>query len=772
MRLSLCSVLALGLFAGCEVAPSSPATARTTSEALWNEPKARPQLLGGPLFDSKDDAETTARAFLASRAAEFHLDGPGSSLTLSTTREGLSGTYLRFAQQQLVGKATLPVFEGEVIVLVHDDGARRAVRAVNLEHKDEAPSVVEHGDLGAAQALSTALTLLEVIAPLSEPQATRGVYVTKAGAASVAWRVKVATESPPHDWTLYLDAATGDELGRRDGVRYANGTAYVFDMNAVASTNDLTMVDGNNTSTPALDAARFLVVMPRLDGSGNTRGSFADVHLKTAARVNSPTNDFLFTRDAPGFKQANTYFHIDRNQSHIQALGFMNVNNRVQEAVVDAQTADNSFYTSNNLRLNFGTGGVDDAEDADIVTHEYGHSIQDNQVPGFGGGDEGAMGEGFGDYLAASFSLALAPDAGHPQLSDPACVGDWDGTSYSTTTPKCLRRVDGPKHNPEATDGEVHDDGEIWSSGLWDVRSQLGGDTMDKLVLEAHFLLGQTSTFFTAASALITADLNTNGGVNGTLIRRRMIQHGLSRTLTPPAAMGPLTSLPVSIGNNRDSAGNYASDTDETQTVSVPGATGLIVHFTRIDLETNRQCLDNGCDNIYLTNGDGDLFQVINGTQAMGAASVAVAGDTVHIRLVSDNSQVRYGYHVDRIDVIGAPADAGVVIDGGIDVFDGGIIPPPFDGGMMRDAGIPRRDGGVFFDAGQPVTDAGVPVSDAGTPPVSDGGFTSSKTLSALGTEQLSPAISRGCGCGATTGLEAWAALALLGVITRRRRGP
>lgn len=762
MRLSLCSALGLAWFAGCEVAPVSPATPRSTPDALWNEGKERPQLLSGKLFDSTESSEATARAFLARRAAEFHLDGPGSSLTLSTTREGLAGTYLRFAQQQRLGQSTLPVFEGEVIVLVHDDGARRVVRAVNLEHQDEAPSVREQGDLGAAQAVSTALARVEAVAPFSgEPRSTRGVFVTRAGVARVAWRVKVATESPPHDWTVYVDAATGDELGRRDGVRYASGTAYVFDMNAVSSTNDLTMVDGNNTTTPALDAARFLVTLPRLDGSGNTSGSFADVHLKNTARVNSATNDFLFSRDAPGFKQANAYFHLDRNQAHLQALGFLNVNNRVQEAIVDAQTADNSFYSSNDLRLNFGTGGVDDAEDADIVSHEYGHSIQDNQVPGFGGGDEGAMGEGFGDYLAASFALALAPDAGHPQRSDPACVGDWDGTSYSTTTPRCLRRVDGPKHYPEAEVGEVHDDGEMWSAGLWDLRGLLGGDQTDRLVVEAHFLMGQSSTFFTATQALISADTNVNAGANGPLIRRRLIQHGLSRLLTPPAANGPVTSLPLSLGPHRDAAGNYASDTDETQTVSVPGARGLLLHFTRIDLETHPSCFQTGCDNLYLTNGDGDLFQVISGTLAAGTTSVAVVGDTVHIRLVSDSSQVRFGYHVDRVDVLDAPADAGVVLDGGSDAFDGGVIPPVPDAGG-RDAGLPPgRDAGP-----PPLLDAGV--SDAGVPPAEGGVFT--KVLTALGTERLSPALDRGCGCGATSGLEAWAALALLGLINRRRR--
>jgi uncharacterized protein (TIGR03382 family) len=735
---------------------------------LWNDAKDRPHVIGGKLFTGQGNAEQTARAFLNSRATEFHLDRAGSSLTLSTTREGLAGRYLRFAQEQQVGAQKLPVFEGEVIVLVRDE---REVLAVNLEHKDEAFTVVEAGDLGANAAITAALGFVQASAPFeNEPVATRGVHVSTSGSARIAWRVKFATETPPHDWTVYVDAATGAELGRRDGVRYMNGTAYVFDMNPVASTGDMTMVDGNNVTTPALDAARFLVTLPRLDGSGNLSGAFANAHPRQAARAFSVNNEFFFTRDQLGFEQANVYFHIDRAQQHIQDLGFMNANNRVQEAVVDAQTQDNSFYSSNNLRVNFGTGGVDDAEDGEIVLHEYGHSIQDNQVPNFGGTDEGAMGEGFGDYLAAAFSVALAADAGHPQLSDPACVGDWDGTSYSNDTPKCLRRVDGTKHYPENEAGEVHDDGEMWSAALWDLRNRIGGDAMDKLVLEHHFLLAGNGTFFNASQALIAADQNLNGGMNGTLIRRRMIQRGLSRTLSTPAPMGPTTSFAISIDPTRDSTGNYRSNLDETKTVSVPGATGLILHFTRVDLETNNQCLSNGCDNIYLTNADGDLFQVISGSQLMNLTSVAVPGDTVNIRLVTDPSQVRFGYHVDRIDVLGS-SDAGIIYDGGFEPFDAGMPVP--DAGRP-DAGSPPPP----LDAGNdPIADAGMapPAPDAGRPadggtmmPPDAGPFIATKSLEALGTEALTPALKRGCGCGGATGMEAWIALALLGLIRRR----
>ena len=55
--------------------------------------------------------------------------------------------------------------------------------------------------------------------------------------------------------------------------------------------------------------------------------------------------------------------------------------------------------------LRFGKGGVDDAEDAEVILHEYGHAIQDSQSRRLRRSEEaGAIGEGFGDYWAATVS--------------------------------------------------------------------------------------------------------------------------------------------------------------------------------------------------------------------------------------------------------------------------------------------------------------------------------------------------------------------------------
>ena len=131
------------------------------------------------------------------------------------------------------------------------------------------------------------------------------------------------------------------------------------------------------------------------------------------------------------------------------------------------------------------------------------------------------MGEGFGDYLAASFF------ADHKPESMRATIGNWDATSYSGDNPPNLRRLDSNKLYPRDTQNEVHADGEIWSACLWQIRRSLGGRTADKLIIANHFLLSPTSKFEDAANALITADGQLNEGRNADAIRQVFIRRGI-----------------------------------------------------------------------------------------------------------------------------------------------------------------------------------------------------------------------------------------------------
>ena len=223
-----------------------------------------------------------------------------------------------------------------------------------------------------------------------------------------------------------------------------------------------------------------------------------------------------------------------------------------------------------------GDGGVDDAEDADIVAHEYGHAIQHNQNACWGGGEMGAMGEGFGDYLAASF-FASSGDPAY-QNSHAACVGDWDAISYGSGTPACLRRVDGTKTYPDDLQGSVHADGEIWSAALWEIRSALGSTTTDQLVLEHHFTLPCSATMPIAALELIQANTNLNAGANEAVIRQAFCDRGIltGADCTAPSGL----TLVYSVSPSPVLAGGTATYTLVATNTSESPLTGVILSAT------------------------------------------------------------------------------------------------------------------------------------------------------------------------------------------------
>ncbi|MGW4167174.1 bacillolysin, partial [Streptomyces chartreusis] len=117
----------------------------------------------------------------------------------------------------------------------------------------------------------------------------------------------------------------------------------------------------------------------------------------------------------------------------------------MQPVRINQWGADNSFFTDKKAEIRFGKGGVDDAENAEAVVHEYGHTVHHAQVPGLGSPVEaGSIGEAFGDHQAVTVGEHAAERYGWPLKADVACVADWDSVTYSNA-PHCLRRIDSDK---------------------------------------------------------------------------------------------------------------------------------------------------------------------------------------------------------------------------------------------------------------------------------------------------------------------------------------
>src|SRR5580765_8252318 len=269
------------------------------------------------------------------------------------------------------------------------------------------------------------------------------------------------------------------------------GSAQVFVPNPVSSLGDESLTDQKDSDAAVPAAAYHAVQLTNLDGSGFLRGNYANVYSSTGNLAFSPTNTFAYTRSQDEFEQVMAYYWMTEAQKYIHSLGFGSslppINNEPQDARINQLGADNSFETDHPKdELRFGKGGVDDAEDAEVILHEYGHAMHQSQGFNFDPEENGAISEGFGDYWAVTVSDVVSQALGVPELEPLPCVMDWDATSYTSTVPHCLRRLDTNLHYPADLNGEVHDDGRIWSRALCDIHETVKNPMADTIILKGQ----------------------------------------------------------------------------------------------------------------------------------------------------------------------------------------------------------------------------------------------------------------------------------------------
>jgi len=451
-------------------------------------------------------------------------------LRLDYERESLLGTYRHYTQYV----DGLPVLGGEVIERVARDGSVREL------HR----AIAAPGPKRALIAKSTAVAA----APRGNVRDAELVAVNRAGIARPAWRV-VVEEKPHEPVAHYIDAATGNLLVSQPLFAQITAKGRVFDPNPVVKLNDPSLRDQDGSAAAVPDAAYSLVDLLELNPAGMLIGP--NVQIVDTDAPSTPHADasqpLLFDRSQPQFEEVNAYFQIDRSARYMQSLGYTGPRRLVAYAVpVDPHSlsgADNSLYVGSSIpgqgKLYFGDGGVDDAEDPDIVLHEFFHSVQDWIAPsvffGLSASQSRAMGEGFSDYWAYSSNY----EAGLGSGRDPYCLADWDARCAGDDSTQncgypvgadCLRRVDSAKtmndYNNSDLSGTEHTNGEIWSSALREIFDALvrrhgvaeGRRTADTLVLESMFGAPSDPTYATIAKKLLEADRALNGGAHAATI--------------------------------------------------------------------------------------------------------------------------------------------------------------------------------------------------------------------------------------------------------------
>jgi Zn-dependent metalloprotease len=469
--------------------------------------------------------EAMAEQYLSENADTLGLQYADlSDLVHKSTRDGLTGTTVRY--RQFVGE--VPVYKGEVVVHINNDNLISLVTA--NYRPDLALDLVP--SISADEARQLAFTYLNVSGALYYDKTRLTVYDFN-NQTRLAYQVRIETSEPAGSWEVLVDAKTSEIFKAADEAYYnvdyqlnsvesgvmgnlVDGDGYVFDpdplTSATATYGDTGFVDGNDATTAQLDAERFLVTLPDIDENAGTYtllGPWAEITDWAApfkGLFQQNNNMFRFNRFEDGFEAANTYYHIDYYMRYLNITLGLTIEpfqypGGVQYDPHGFNGADNSSYSPGTGRLQFGEGGVDDAEDSDVVHHELGHGLHDWVTSGSLSQVNG-LSEGTGDYTAQSYNR----DNESWTPGDPAYhwVFRWDGhnpfwngriTNYTATWPGGLT-------------GQIHTDGQIWSTCNMKIYDAIGKAKIDTAFWEGLAMTNSGTNQSQAANAVYQAAID------------------------------------------------------------------------------------------------------------------------------------------------------------------------------------------------------------------------------------------------------------------------
>ena len=246
---------------------------------------------------------------------------------------------------------------------------------------------------------------------------------------------------------------------------------------------------------------------------------------------------FRFNRSEIGFEEINALYHISRFADYLKdSIGFKDIMNyQIAVDVYALNGNDNSEFISSTTppRLNFGQGGVDDAEDADVLIHEYAHAVSHSAAPGsLIGYERSAMDEGFCDYWAAVYSKMLN-EHNYKELYN------WDGQNEFWEG----RSIDHQRKYSDGLDGNKYIDGELFAAMLMDIRNHIKDSVADRIILQSVYSWYPNMTFSNAIEQIMKADALLYDAANSSIIHWLACNRGFLSVSCENKTVKPLEKL-------------------------------------------------------------------------------------------------------------------------------------------------------------------------------------------------------------------------------------
>lgn len=475
--------------------------------------------------------ETPARNWIKENTRTLGIPG-FSTLKLSSVRKGNTGETLRF--QQMIND--VPVFQSEILVHFNKEGKMSYTGTESLKKNLKEVNTV--ASITPDDAFKKAIVASKGEGELTYQENKLFVYVTDEGDTKLVYRAVINPYENPGSWETIIDAKTGTVISVKDIAVYhrgheddphkknkavktqkktsfkGSGSGYVFDPDPLSKTGSAyagNFLDNNDATNASLDAARTLVNLSDIEFANNVYKlknayvEIANISNPNTGLFTQASNQFLFNRSELGFEAVNVFWHVDQSMRYInETLGIVCRPTTNGGAVLydphALSGADNSSYSTSGV-LQFGQGGVDDGEDADVIIHELGHGIHHWLSGGVSNSD--GLSEGCGDYWAQSYSRSLNQWASSaPEYN---WMFNWDGhnqywagriTNYTVTYPGT---------------GAIHTKGQIWASALMRIWNRIGKEKTDRAFLEGLDLTTSSTNQQNAAIAVRQAGIDMLG---------------------------------------------------------------------------------------------------------------------------------------------------------------------------------------------------------------------------------------------------------------------
>ncbi len=259
--------------------------------------------------------------------------------------------------------------------------------------------------------------------------------------------------------------------------------------------------------------------------TANKYAVIADLENPVRAPYKNKSNNFDFNRSTSTFREMMCLYHITRYRDYLATIDLPFENMFRINVDVDAYSGQDQSRFSSQLGepgLFFGTGGVPDAEDADVITHEYTHALAFYIAPNTTSGHQRlAVEEANGDYMACQHSKAIS-DFHWRQ------VFNWDGHNVYWDG----RNADVPNKFPTDIDsGDYYKTSLIWSSMLNDLSLDMGRDMTTRVLIESIYSYANEITMQQAAEMLVAADSLMFSKMHYGPIKYRLVERGFDISL-------------------------------------------------------------------------------------------------------------------------------------------------------------------------------------------------------------------------------------------------